>query len=304
MELTAFEEALRARCPEMPVRRDVPLKDYTTLRVGGPADYFLEPDNENSLCGALAAAKETGTPVLLLGNGSNLLVRDGGFRGAAVRLGKAFSAITSLQNGLYAQAGALLSALSRAALEARMTGLEFAQGIPGSVGGGVYMNAGAYGREMGQVVSSARIWDGTAVRDVDAAEMSFAYRHSKAMDSGWLILGAAFRLEPGDPVKIEEKMRDFAARRKEKQPLEYPSAGSFFKRPAGYFAGALIEQGGLKGCQVGGAQVSEKHAGFLVNRGGATAEDFLRLMEYVQAVVREKSGVMLEPEVRIVGSEK
>ena len=300
--MTAFENALRARCPELTAMRHVPLRDYTTLRVGGPADYFLEPENEEQLCAALQAAKETDTALLLLGNGSNLLVRDGGFRGAAVRLGKRFSSIVTTENGFYAQAGVLLSALSKAALDRGMTGLEFAQGIPGSVGGGAYMNAGAYGGEMGQVISAVRIWDGETVRDADAADMDFAYRHTKAMDQSWTILGAEFALTPGDPKAIEEKMRDYSARRREKQPLEYPSAGSFFKRPSGHFAGALIEQSNLKGHCVGGAQVSEKHAGFLINRGGATADDFLRLMEHVQRMVQEKFGVMLEPEVRIVGS--
>ena len=242
-------------------------------------------------------------PVLLLGNGSNLLVRDGGFRGLAIRLGKGFSSIERKDNCLYAQAGALLSTLARQALEASLTGLEFAQGIPGSVGGGVYMNAGAYGGELGQTVDFVRVLDGGNVRDLPGAEMNFSYRHTRAMEEQWIILGAQFRLTPGDPKEIEAAMRDFAARRKEKQPLEYPSAGSFFKRPTGHFAGALIEGAGLKGLTVGGAQVSEKHAGFLINIGGATASDFLELMRQVQARVMEKYGVTLEPEVRIVGED-
>ena len=281
----------------------VNLDKFTTLRVGGPADYFAEPKSEEALLTLIKTAKEAGVPVLLLGNGSNLLVRDGGFRGLAIRLGKAFSRIERRENRLYAQAGALLSVLARQAQEASLTGLEFAQGIPGSVGGGVYMNAGAYGGELAQTVESVRVLDGETIREIPGNEMNFSYRHSRAMEEGWIILGAQFRLAPGDPERIEAAMRDFASRRKEKQPLEYPSAGSFFKRPAGHFAGALIEGAGLKGLSVGGAQVSEKHAGFLINRGGATASDFLALMRLVQERVMEKYGVMLEPEVRIVGED-
>ena len=282
----------------------VALDKFTTLRVGGPADYFAEPQTEEELLLMMREAKAARIPVLLLGNGSNVLVRDGGFRGLVIRLGKGFSAIERKDNCLYAQAGALLSTLARQAQEACLTGLEFAQGIPGSVGGGVYMNAGAYGGELGQRVEFVRVLDGETVREIPGSEMAFSYRHTRAMEEQWIILGAQFRLTPGDPKEIEAAMRDFAARRKEKQPLEFPSAGSFFKRPAGHFAGALIEGAGLKGLTVGGAQVSEKHAGFLINIGGATASDFLELMRQVQARVLEKYGVMLEPEVRIVGEDK
>ena len=276
---------------------------YTTLRVGGPADWLAEPETEAQLCALLQFAKEQGVPALVMGNGSNLLVRDGGIRGLVIRLVRAFSGIEAIPGGLYAQSGALLSALSRQAQEMSLTGLEFAQGIPGTVGGGAYMNAGAYGGELGKVIASVRIWDGLSIRDIPNEEMDFSYRHSRAMTEGWIILGAAFRLEKGDPEAISAAMRDFAARRKEKQPLKYPSAGSFFKRPTGYFAGALIENAGLKGLTVGGAQVSRKHAGFLINTGGATACDFLQLMSLVQRVVENKDHVRLEPEVRIIGSD-
>ena len=279
------------------------LSKFTTLKVGGPADFFAEPKSEEELTTLIRAAKEADVPVLLMGNGSNLLVRDGGFRGLAIRLGKTFSRIEQKENRLYAQAGALLSALARQAQEASLTGLEFAQGIPGSVGGGVYMNAGAYGGELSRTVEFVRVLEEENVRDIPGSEMAFSYRHSRAMEENWIILGAQFRLTPGDPGQIEAAMRDYAARRKEKQPLEYPSAGSFFKRPAGHFAGALIEGAGLKGLAVGGAQVSEKHAGFLINTGSATAADFLKLKELVQDRVMEKYGVMLEPEVRIVGED-
>ena len=282
----------------------VSLDKFTTLRVGGPADYFAEPGSEEELRTLIRMAKEANVPLLLLGNGSNVLVRDGGFRGLAIRLGKAFSAVERKGDCLYAQAGALLSVLARQAQETSLTGLEFAQGIPGSVGGGVYMNAGAYGGELGPLIDFVRVLEGETIRDIPAAEMDFSYRHTRAMEESWVILGAQFRLRPGDPEKIEAAMKDYAARRREKQPLEYPSAGSFFKRPAGHFAGALIEGAGLKGLTVGGAQVSEKHAGFLINIGGATASDFLELMKQVQTKVMEKYGVQLEPEVRIVGEDK
>lgn len=299
-----FLEAIREAVPELKITENVPLSGYTTLKVGGKADYFAVPKNEEEICSLMRMIREWEMPLLILGNGSNTLVRDGGFRGLVMQLGKDFGRIEEISGGLYAQAGALMSLLSRAALEHGYTGLEFAQGIPGSVGGGVYMNAGAYGGEMSQAVSDVRIFDGQEILEIPAKDMDFAYRHTKAMEEGWLILGAKFALENGDPQEIEEKMKDYAFRRKEKQPLEYPSAGSFFKRPAGYYAGALIEQSQLKGKQIGGAQVSEKHAGFLINRGGATAGDFLELMACVQETVERNFQVRLENEVRIVGSDK
>ncbi|MBR1585116.1 MAG: UDP-N-acetylmuramate dehydrogenase [Clostridia bacterium] len=301
-----FLDRLNSLCPGALVRQGERLDQYTTLRVGGPADFFAEPENEEQLVALLAAARDTDTPALLLGNGSNLLVRDEGFPGLAIRLGKAFSVITveGENHVIRAQAGALLSVLARAARDAALTGLEFAQGIPGSVGGGVYMNAGAYGGELGGVIASVRVLtENGSILTVPGKDMAFSYRHTRAMDKRWIILGAAFSLRSGDPAAIEAAMRDFAARRKEKQPLEYPSAGSFFKRPAGHFAGKLIEDAGLKGLTVGGAQVSEKHAGFLINRGGATAADFLRLKDLVQEKVEAAFHVRLEPEVEIVGRE-
>lgn len=303
-KVTLFEERVRDYCPGLMIRRNVPLSGYTTLRVGGPAEAFAEPSSEAELDGLLRAARETDTPVLLLGNGSNLLVRDGGFPGVAVHLGRSFAAIQQTDNTLTAQAGALLSSLSRAAQMAGLSGLEFAQGIPGTVGGGVYMNAGAYGGELSQTITAVRVWTDDGILEIPGEKMHFSYRHSLTMEKGYLVLGASFSLMQDNPQAIEEKMRDYAARRREKQPLEYPSAGSFFKRPEGHYAGALIEQAGLKGASVGGAQVSEKHAGFLINRGGATAQDFLRLMTQVQETVEKKFQVRLEPEVRIIGSEK
>lgn len=297
-------ERIKQACSSLQLRERVALSAYTTLRVGGEAALFAEPRTEEEVVSLLHAAKEADVPVLVLGNGSNTLVRDGGFPGLVLHLGKDFSAITCSGRMLAAQSGALLSTLARVACENGLTGLEFAQGIPGSVGGGVYMNAGAYGGELAQVIRQVRVWDGQRIRDADKDEMSFSYRHTAAMERGWLILSAVFALNEGDREQIENTMRELGARRREKQPLEYPSAGSFFKRPAGYFTGQLIEQSGLKGLQIGGAQVSEKHAGFLINRGGAAAGDFLRLMERVQRTVERDSGVWLENEVRIVGQDQ
>ena len=299
-----FFERLALIKPTVQVEQNVSLARHTTLRVGGPADYFAQITEENQLTALLDAAGAAGMPVLLMGNGSNLLVRDGGFRGLVIHLGRGFSRIERTAQGLYAQAGANLSALAGRAREEALTGLEFAQGIPGTVGGGVYMNAGAYGGELGAAIDEVRIWNGAEIKTVPGRDMAFSYRSTRAMAEKWIILGASFRLQKGDPEKMDAAMRDIAARRKEKQPLEYPSAGSFFKRPDGHYAGALIEQAGLKGLRCGGAQVSEKHAGFLINIGGASASDFLRLMEQVQDKVYARSQVRLEPEVRIVGSEK
>ena len=302
MNMDVFDR-LALREPTIAVQQHILLDKCTTLRVGGPADYFAEPASERELAVLLNAAKEAGLPVLLMGNGSNLLVRDGGFRGLVIRLGKAFSRIEPWEHGLKAQAGALLSVLACEAAAASLTGLEFAQGIPGTVGGGVYMNAGAYGGELGKSIESVTVLDRGAVREIPGGDMRFGYRHSRAMEEKWIVLGARFRLEKGEKEQIDAAMRDYAARRKEKQPLNYPSAGSFFKRPEGHFAGALIEGAGLKGQKIGGAQVSEKHAGFLINAGGATASDFLELMKLVQEKVQTAYGVALEPEVRIVGED-
>lgn len=294
---------LQKRYPDLTIQKDVALSGYTTLRVGGKADYLLTAETEETICGVLRFLQEKNIPYLLIGNGSNLLVKDGGFRGVVLRFGKEFGAIKKTDDGLYAQSGALMSLLSKAALDHGYAGLEFAQGIPGTVGGGVYMNAGAYGGEMSQVVKYVRLFDGGKIVNVPGAEMNFGYRHSLAMEKQAVVLGVAFTLEMGDKAEIEAKMKEFARRRRDKQPLEYPSAGSFFKRPAGHFAGGLIEQSNLKGVSCGGAQVSEKHAGFLINTGNATAKDFLDLMHKVQTEVYNNFQVQLENEVRIVGND-
>lgn len=296
-----FLDALMSFAGPERVKLDQPMDRYTTFRIGGPADVMFFPETPQEILVAQALATESGVPVTVIGCGSNLLVSDAGIRGLVIALGKPFSRIEVRENAIFAQAGARLSAVANAALAHGLTGLEFASGIPGSVGGGAYMNAGAYGGQLSDVLTEVELLrDGMAVR-VPASEMDFGYRHSAAMESGALITGATFALQPGDAEEIRARMDDLNGRRRDKQPLEYPSAGSTFKRPEGYFAGALIEQAGLKGCRIGGAMVSEKHAGFIVNAGNATAQDVFELIMRVQHTVLDRSGVWLEPEVRLIG---
>lgn len=283
------------------VRENVTLAPYTTMRTGGPAALFAEPRNAQQLAHVHQWAQEKGLPLLILGNGSNLLIADSGFDGLVIHLGRALSEVSVFANTLTAQAGASLAAAARAAAQASLTGLEFAAGIPGSIGGAVCMNAGAYGGEIAQVIVSARVLTPEGVRMVSRDELSLGYRSSAVMQNGWVVLEATFELAPGSPDEIKATMADLAARRREKQPLQYPSCGSFFKRPVGYYAGALIEQAGLKGYRVGDAQVSELHAGFVINRGHATSSEIYRLMQEVQRRVQAQFGVTLEPEVRLIG---
>ena len=286
--------------PEQLLRSE-PMSRHTTFRVGGPADAMYFPANEEQLCAALRAAEEYSVPTLIVGNGSNMLVRDGGIRGLVIVLGERFAAIDVQENVLCAQAGASMARVASAALAAGLTGLEFISGIPGTLGGGCAMNAGAYGGQLSDVLVEARVWLDGKVHTLSLDEMEMGYRTTMPLKKGGIVLSAKFRLQKGEPEAIRERMNDLNARRREKQPLNYPSAGSTFKRPEGYFAGALIEQAGLKGLTVGGAQVSEKHAGFVINRGGATAADILSLMEKVQDEVERRFGVRLDPEVRILG---
>lgn len=287
--------------PESCMRSQAPMREYTTMRVGGPADLLIAPQTEEQCVAILQRANENGIPVYVMGNGSNLLFADSGYRGVVLQIGKTFARISVEQNKLTAQAGALLSTLSRTAAEHSLIGLEFASGIPGSVGGAVCMNAGAYGGEIAQVIDEARVYVQGRLETWDRDRLSLSYRHSAVMEEGALVLSARFTLTPGDKNAIEAKMQELNARRREKQPLQYPSCGSFFKRPEGHFAGALIEQAGLKGYAVGDAQVSELHAGFLINRGHATAGQFYTLMKHVQTTVLDRFGVQLEPEVRLIG---
>ena len=294
---------LRQICADGQLFENEPMSRRTTMRVGGCADLFFLPDSAGQLAQALAWAGEAGVDTLLMGNGSNLIVRDGGVRSLVIALGERFSRIRVEGETLWAQAGASLSRVAGAAQEAGLSGLEFAAGIPGTLGGGVAMNAGAYGGQLSDVLTDAQaLLNGEEVT-LACEEMRLGYRTSAPLIEGYPVLSARFRLTRDDPEAILTRMKRMNAQRREKQPLNFPSAGSVFKRPEGHFAGALIENAGLKGLRVGGAQVSEKHAGFIVNTGEATATDVLQLIETVRQRVWEHSGVRLETEVRIVGED-
>ncbi len=296
-------DELYARFDWTQIHEMEPMSAHTTFRVGGPADILFEPSSPDELVEVLTLAERFGTPCHVIGNGSNLLVRDGGIRGLVVEVSERMSDIRVDGTRIEAQAGARLSALSRAAMESSLTGLEFASGIPGTVGGAVAMNAGAYQGEIARVLTYARVYDHGQVKTLSRAELDLGYRTSRVLREELVVLSAAFELKSGDRSAIQDLMNDLNRRRREKQPLSYPSAGSTFKRPEKNYAGALIEQAGLKGRSVGGAQVSELHAGFIINKGGATAGDILELIAQVQETVRAQSGVTLEPEVRILGED-
>ena len=302
---SAWLEELKAQSPDLLIREQVMMKQLTTFRIGGPAEYLIEPRSVFELQLVRKIAQKYHLPFFLMGHGSNLLVLDGGIPGITVRLGGAFSQAMLLNATEWSvQAGMLLSDLAKKSQILGLSGLEFAAGIPGTVGGGLYMNAGAYGGEMAQVVTGADIFDGSRVFHLSAEELELSYRHSLCMDHpDWLITRVELKLTPGDPDAIRAVMDDLQQRRRDKQPLSQPSAGSFFKRPQGDYAARLIEAAGLKGFRVGGAAVSEKHAGFVVNLGNATAKDVLSLMEQVQERVEAMSGIRLSPEVRFVGVE-
>ena len=286
------------------VIRDAEMRQYTTLRLGGKADWLAFPRNAEEIAALYAEAGQAGLPVTVIGHGSNLLVLDGGIRGLVIRVEKNMRSIRREGNRLIAQAGAMLGTVAVAAAEAGLTGLEFASGIPGTVGGGMTMNAGAYGGEMSDV--TVRVDgitpDGKPV-SLNRDEMRFGYRTSAVKQLDFIVTEVTMELQPGDPAEIRAKMSELNTRRAEKQPLDIPSAGSTFKRPEGFFAAALIDQCGLKGCSIGGAQVSRKHAGFLVNNG-SSSRDYLALVRHVQQVVQEQTGIQLEPEIRIVGVEE
>ena len=275
---------------------------HTTFKIGGPADYFLMPDKGTDVGRIVKICKESGIPYFILGNGSNLLVGDGGYRGAVIQIYKNMSSVTVEGTEIIAQAGALLSSVAAAAKNASLTGFEFAGGIPGTMGGAVVMNAGAYGGEMKDVLTEVTVMDDEGeIITLPADKLELGYRTSIIKNAGYIVLEAKLQLKEGDPEVIRETMKDLTIRRTTKQPLEYPSAGSTFKRPEGYFAGKLIMDSGLAGYQVGGAQVSEKHCGFVINAGGATARDVRTLMDDVRDVVYKKYGVTLEPEVKFLG---
>lgn len=281
-----------------------PLCRHTTVKVGGNADVFIRAKSSNDAAKLLIECRKIGLYAMMLGNGSNVLFSDDGFRGAVITTSADASEITVSGDVITAPAGAQLSAVCRAALDAGLTGLEFAYGIPGTVGGAVYMNAGAYGGEIKNVVESVKAVsaDGSELC-FEPSELELGYRTSRFEHSGEIITEAAFKLSTGDPEEIKARMDDLMSRRKSRQPLEYPSFGSAFKRPEGTYAGLVIEESGLKGATVGGAQISPKHANFIINLGNATAADILELIESTQKTVAEKTGHMLEPEVRLIPSE-
>lgn len=293
-----------AGCTQRPLLLAEPMTKHTSFHIGGPAELMAQPQSEAELQSLLLKAAEAAVPVTLVGNGSNLLVRDKGIRGLVIKLGSMLRDIKVSGNVLTFGSGVSLAQASKKAAELGLSGMEFAVGIPGSIGGAVYMNAGAYDGEMAKVVKSVRVMDAAGeVRELSAGELDFGYRHSALQGSDKIVTSVTVELAAGDKQAIAEKMADFSNRRITKQPLELPSAGSMFKRPPGYFAGTLIDQTGLKGYTVGGAQVSTKHAGFVVNIGGATAADVLQLISDVQAKVFAAHGVHLEPEVLVLGEE-
>ena len=301
-----LQQELARRCPDLEVRAGEPMSRHTSFRIGGPARLMALPKSPAQAKAAVLAAREADIVPFFLGNGSNLLVPDEGVERFLIQPAGRYAAdplnrVWEENGQLCAGGGVSLAMLANAAQGRALTGLEFASGIPGSVGGGVVMNAGAYGGEMAQVLVSVTALDlDGSIQTIPAESCGLGYRKSVFSDGQRLVLEARFQLESGDPDAIRARMDELAAKRKEKQPLEYPSAGSMFKRPEGYFAAALIDQCGLKGFTVGGAQVSEKHAGFVVNRGGATCADVLELVRQVQARVLEQTGVTLKMEVKVL----
>ena len=280
---------------------DSPMSEHIYFRVGGPADILVTPVNEEQVVNTLKLCREYNVPYFILGNGSNILVKDGGISGVVIKFNK-LNKITTEGNCVTAQSGALLKDVSKAALENNLRGFEFACGIPGSIGGAVFMNAGAYDGEMAHVIKSARVIDENCnIKNLTKEELELGYRSSIVMKKGYVVIEATVELESGEYASIKDKIDDLTNRRESKQPLEYPSAGSTFKRPEGYFAGKLIQDSGLKCFSIGGAAVSEKHSGFVINKGGATAKDVLDVIAHVQKTVKENFDVELHTEVRIIG---
>lgn len=299
-----WREELRTLVRRGEVRFDEPLREHTSFRLGGPADAFVIPATREELRSAVEFARERDLPWILLGRGSNLLVRDAGYRGIVLRTWSCLRGLRVEGREIAAGAGATLAELAHEAAAHSLAGLAFAAGIPGTVGGGVWMNAGAYGGDLSQVLTEVKVYyPGRGEATLPLAELGLAYRTSRFQHERAIIEEARFILAPGEEKAIREEMACLARRRQERQPLNLPSAGSVFRRPPGGYAGPLIEEAGLKGRRIGGAQVSEKHANFIVNLGDATARDVLALIELVQAEVKARTGILLEPEVRIIGED-
>ncbi len=285
--------------------KDYPLSKVTSLGVGGPADFFIQPKSTHEVVQAQNFSAEKGLPLTIIGYGTNLLIRDGGIRGVVLQMAQAFAGAKVEGTILTAQAGCLLGSLSKLALHHHLSGLEFAVGIPGGLGGAAFMNAGAYGGEIGPLIRSIQYVQNGQPGTWNRDEFYFSYRSSRLQGDakGANVTQAELELTPGEPCDILQKMDDFQNQRRSKQPLEYPSAGSTFKRPPGHYVGPLIEKAGLKGFRIGGAQVSTKHAGFIIKTGEATAQDFLDLIAKIQDTIRQGFGVQLEPEIRILGED-
>lgn len=302
VNLETVLEILRMRIEDANIRVNAPMSEHTSFKIGGPADIIVTPASIEEIHHAYQALKSEGVGVTLMGNGSNMLVSDLGIRGAVIKIADNFNAIERVGDVLVVQAGALLSTLANYALSESLTGFEFASGIPGTVGGAVYMNAGAYGGEMKDVVVAVTILnrDGHILR-IERDQLDFGYRTSSIKTHQQTVLTVEIGLRSGDKSEIQATMDDLNLKRTTKQPLKWPSAGSTFKRPPGYFAGQLIEDAGLRGLRYGGAQVSELHCGFIINAGQATCEDVLTLIKTVQKCVLDNSGIPLETEVLMVG---
>lgn len=283
---------------------DAEMKNYVHFRVGGPADILLIPENKDQVIKTIELCKNNNIPYFVVGNGSNLLVRDGGIKGVVIKFNEVKN-ITVQGEVIEAECGAMLKDVSNEALNNSLTGFEFACGIPGTIGGAVFMNAGAYDGEIAHVIESAEVIDNNGeIKVLSKDELELGYRSSIVMNKNYIVLSARFKLKHGEVRKIKEIVEDLTNKRESKQPLEYPSAGSTFKRPVGYYAGKLIQDAGLKGYVIGGAAVSEKHSGFVINKSNATAKDILDLIAHIQNEVKDKFDVELHPEVRIIGEDR
>lgn len=294
-------EDLKALVGDNNLIENEPMSKHTTFRIGGKADVFVTPDSDKSLMACVEYVKSNNIPYYIVGNGSNLLVKDKGFRGVIIQLYKGFSDVLVKDDIIVAKAGALLSSVARTALNNSLTGMECLSGIPGTIGGAICMNAGAYGGEMKDIVLETKVINNGKLEIIDNISSEFGYRTSRIMRENMIVVETAIKLEKGNKEEIDAKMKKLMSQRNLKQPVELPSAGSTFKRPEGYFAAKLIDESGLRGFSVGKAQVSPKHCGFVVNNGGSTAKEVIELMDKVSQVVYEKFGVKLEPEVRIIG---